>query len=543
LTKYTQWNWDSLLTAILTTYFIQGDQCSPTHYTSSSPLTFADFCDAGVEHTPILPDHANLVRYLSGPTENSKETTNSHLPCHFHTREGVRILSLNQLASYARQVKAASAAAASVEREDRSCDATAVADSTGTPQQEPLCQDTTIATVNLDLYAVPAGRVFMFAPKFVGEIFELPHVISPTTSPTGSSKPPLVYLKTMSLSPRVFEVMNFFSQEEANSVVETALTETSESHRMKRSSTGATGYNLNSMRTSENAFVTHSAAAMAIKERCFTVLGFEHYIDSFADGLQVLRYNVSKAYTSHLDWIDDYGKKEEHNFDSAGIGTNRFATFFLYLNDLPENGGGETVFPHAWPVDQTEEDHIDHPQALELVRKLDIHHALAQGSWEEKLGAECRSKLAVTPMHAKAILFYSQHPDGRPDQDSLHGACPVLDGTKWGANLWVWNGPRYGYPGAPVNHDVVEAKQRNTNNQQETSGPKQLLAIFTNTGEDPAFTHADLYFQDSFWGKFGHGDPPLSVNTYEGHEWNVMVDGQVMKTWIIDTRDRQEYVL
>lgn len=529
---YQQWNWDSLLTAILTSYFIQGNQCSPTYHTSSSPLTFADFCDAGVEHTPILPDHANLVRYLSANAENSIRGTSSHLPCHFHTREGVRILSLHQLASYARQVKAAAA----IERDNPSC-----AISTNNPGEEPLCEDTVIPAANIDLYAVPAGRVFMFAPKFVGEIFELPHVTTPTTSPTATSEPPLVYLKTMSLSPRVFEVMNFFSQEEANSVVETALTETSESHRMKRSSTGATGYNLNSMRTSENAFVTHSAAAMAIKERCFTVLGFENYIESFADGLQVLRYNVSKAYTSHLDWIDDYGKKEEHNFDSAGIGTNRFATFFLYLNDLPQDGGGETVFPHAWPANQAEEDHLDHQQALELVRKLDVNHALVEGSWEEKLAAECRSKLAVTPMHAKAILFYSQHPDGRPDQDSLHGACPVLDGTKWGANLWVWNGPRFGYPGAPVNHDVVEAKQRD--NKQETSGPKQLLAIFTNTGEDPEFSHADLYFQDSFWGKFGHGDPPLSVNTYEGHEWNVMVDGRVMKTWIIDTRDRQDYSL
>jgi hypothetical protein len=82
----------------------------------------------------------------------------------------------------------------------------------------------------------------MFAPKFVGEIFELPHMKPPTTIPTGSSSPPppLVYLKTLSLSPRVFEVMNFFSEEEANSVVHTALTETSDSHRMKRSSTGAT---------------------------------------------------------------------------------------------------------------------------------------------------------------------------------------------------------------------------------------------------------------------------------------------------------------
>lgn len=31
-----------------------------------------------------------------------------------------------------------------------------------------------------------------------------------------------------------------------------------------------------------------------------------------------------------------------------------------------------------------------------------------------------------------------------PLQSSEHGACPVIRGQKWAANLWVWNGPRYG---------------------------------------------------------------------------------------------------
>ena len=38
----------------------------------------------------------------------------------------------------------------------------------------------------------------------------------------------------------------------------------------------------------------------------------------------------------------------------------------------------------------------------------------------------------------------SQLPDGRTDPRSEHGGCPVLAGTKWAANVWVWNGPRYG---------------------------------------------------------------------------------------------------
>jgi hypothetical protein len=47
---------------------------------------------------------------------------------------------------------------------------------------------------------------------------------------------------------------------------------------------------------------------------------------------------------------------------------------------------------------------------------------------------------------------------------------------------------------------------------------------------------AKLYFQDQFWGELGFNDPPLGINTYEGHVWNVMVDGKVVKTWQISEK-------
>ena len=48
---------------------------------------------------------------------------------------------------------------------------------------------------------------------------------------------------------------------------------------------------------------------------CLT--GFDEYEESLTDGLQVLRYNKTTAYIPHLDWIDDYGKKQEHNCKSC----------------------------------------------------------------------------------------------------------------------------------------------------------------------------------------------------------------------------------
>ena len=37
----------------------------------------------------------------------------------------------------------------------------------------------------------------------------------------------------------------------------------------------------------------------------------------------MLRYNVSQAYVVHFDYLE---KAEGHNFESEGLGTNRFAT-------------------------------------------------------------------------------------------------------------------------------------------------------------------------------------------------------------------------
>ena len=48
--------------------------------------------------------------------------------------------------------------------------------------------------------------------------------------------------------------------------------------------------------------------------------------------------------------------------------------------------------------------------------------------------------------------------------------------------------------------------------------------------------NAGLFYEDQFWGKFGKGDT-LSVNTFEGHVWNVKVDGKIVKTWVVLAKD------
>lgn len=134
-----------------------------------------------------------------------------------------------------------------------------------------------------------------------------------------------------------------------------------------------------------------------------------------------------------MDWIDDDGR-QEHNYDSAGKGGNRFATILLYMTDQGENDGGETVFVAAKSL---EGDTLDYQTALEELRNSDKGTLFQPNSWEEKMVASCRSSLAVRPNSARAVLFYSQLPNGSADPSSLHGGCPVLsDQPKWAANLW-----------------------------------------------------------------------------------------------------------
>lgn len=110
---------------------------------------------------------------------------------------------------------------------------------------------------------------------------------------------------------------------------------------------------------------------------------------------------------------------------------------------------------------------------------------------------------------------------------------PVLKGEKYASNLWVWNTIRDGFEGAP----------RNPKSKQPASSPTQSekkVVTFINTGKDPAYDDAELFYGDEmFWSKLGKGDPSVAVNTYPGHVWNVKVRGEVVKTWKIKAGDPQ----
>jgi hypothetical protein len=216
--KLDKYEVESFLTRLLAELLAEGSCGSTDDEEAIEGLL--GYCDMGPKRTPLLNDHNLLVPVPSGS-----------LPCRFFTREGVRISSLEQFRELAEKSK--------------------------TSREECAPGEETCATTgDLNVYAVPAGRVFMFAPKYVGEVFEMPHV----SGREGQS----ISLEVLSLEPRVFDVFNFFSPEEADELIQKALNETSETHKLGRSTTGIVG-SFFKKRTSDNAWDTHGKTAIRIK--------------------------------------------------------------------------------------------------------------------------------------------------------------------------------------------------------------------------------------------------------------------------------------
>uniref|UniRef100_A0A7S3P366 Fe2OG dioxygenase domain-containing protein n=1 Tax=Amphora coffeiformis TaxID=265554 RepID=A0A7S3P366_9STRA len=419
--NFEKYQLDALLTRLLHNILTEESSCHSSDATQHQGLY--SYCDRGVAKTPILPDHEQLKAIEHG---DNADTTS--LPCHFHSSHGIRVTSLPFFAQLARSVKVPSVEENVCSEEEGSME----------------CIADQIYSRELHLYAVPAGRVFMFAPSHVGQIIPLPHI-------QGGDPGQPVYLQVLSIRPRIFDIINFFDRRDSDDLIEGILQETREAYRMKRSSVGSTEYKHNDLkRTSESGFDTGSPIAMKLKRRGMTMLGFDTYQERFTDGLQILRYNETTAYNSHLDWMNP-AESGAFDLESSGIGGNRFATILLYLSDLGENEGGETVFPKAPPPSERNE---TVQEAIERLRESGVLSGIRAGSWEERMVGECQTQFAVKPRAGRAVLFYSQNPDGSKDGLSLHGACPVLIGDKWAANLWAWNTPRQGFKGSPRKKNV-----------------------------------------------------------------------------------------
>ncbi|KAH9139441.1 hypothetical protein AeRB84_016284 [Aphanomyces euteiches] len=271
---------------------------------------------------------------------------------------------------------------------------------------------------NDKLYLVPEGLLFVWPFAEFGHRVVLESHQSPTGKP--------IILESFSDSPRVFKIYNFFTNDEADKLVHHVSSITAKADRLKRSAIGLVGDGEETpLRTSENAYDSDSPTAKAILKRSFDLLNIGEFDEKLVDGLQLLRYQQKQAYVTHDDWFD-LESLDDFNFDPKAGGANRFATVFLYLSNVTR--GGQTVFPYAEMP----------PGVHHMAPPTDEEMALFdEGTWESRLVHACYTKMATYPVKSTAILFYNQLGDGTLDEFAGHGGGPVLEGTKWAANLWV----------------------------------------------------------------------------------------------------------
>ncbi|XP_021773888.1 probable prolyl 4-hydroxylase 4 [Chenopodium quinoa] len=208
-------------------------------------------------------------------------------------------------------------------------------------------------------------------------------------------------VRQISWKPRAFVYEKFLTDEECDHLISIAKKE------LKRSAVAdneSGDSQFSEVRTSSGAFISNAkddiVEHIEQKLAVWTFLPQEN-----GEDIQVLRYEEGQKYEAHYDYFVD-----KVNIARGG---HRYATVLMYLSDVMK--GGETVFPNA---------ELSERQKAAIAANDDL--------------SECGKKgIAVKPKKGDALLFFSLSPNAVPDQMSLHGGCPVIEGEKWSATKWI----------------------------------------------------------------------------------------------------------
>ncbi|KAI9921998.1 hypothetical protein PsorP6_001451 [Peronosclerospora sorghi] len=355
-------------------------------------------------------------------------------------------------------------------------------------------------------------RLYLVAPGllFVWPFVELGHRVT-LPFKENSTKAPMI-LESISESPRVFRLLNFFSGDEADKLIERTLAIDDPQYKLQESTVGDFDGNnkrkKSNTRTSMNAFDTVSETAVNIRKRVFDVLSLGEFNEDMCDGLQLLRYQQKQAYIAHHDYFP-IDAVSDYNYDPHTGGSNRFATVFMYLSDVEL--GGQTVFPKVNMPEGLPANYL-HPLNVEDFEASGVK-LFEPSSWELDMVRQCSSKLAFYPSKGGAMLFYNQKPNGELDPMSLHGGCPVLEGTKWGANLWVWNKRRSGLDAHYHKYEI--------NFSNPTSRTVEIYWF------DTLMTTLDPYSGQFFY-------------SFEGHRWIIKDGDHILLDFVVSAEDERK---
>ena len=180
---------------------------------------------------------------------------------------------------------------------------------------------------------------------------------------------------------KIYEFDNLLSVDECNMIIDMAAPN------LERS-TVLSEDQLSAGRTSSHVFLeTTNQLLEKINNIVYSYLQIpvEHYED-----LQVVNYKSTQRYDAHYDACDP--DEEVCKADTKDLGSLRYATFIIYLND--NFTGGETEFP--------------------------------------------KHNFKAKPKIGKGVLFFNLNDNYTNRRDnSFHGGLPPIVGEKWMCNKWI----------------------------------------------------------------------------------------------------------
>lgn len=221
--------------------------------------------------------------------------------------------------------------------------------------------------------------------------------------PTGETGQPSYVVQPvqlLSLYPRAFLFPKFLDREKCKHVITLA------EHRLGPSSLalkrGDSAENTRDVRTSQGTFMGSGedpdGVLRYVEEKIAVLTGIP---SGHGEPFNILRYELGQHYDSHYDSFaeTDYGRQP----------SQRVATVLVYLSDVEE--GGETSFL------------LEGKDGLERLATIDYK--------------KCDTGIKYKPRAGDALLFWSYTPEHTQDKHSLHGGCPVINGTKWTMTKWI----------------------------------------------------------------------------------------------------------
>lgn len=149
---------------------------------------------------------------------------------------------------------------------------------------------------------------------------------------------------------------------------------------------------INKNRTSRTAHLTEDGienkhpALFSLQMKCSALA---HYPLTHIESINLTHYSKDQHFGAHHDYF-----QSSSSTSRMGKAGQRICTFFVYLNDVPDEHGGKTIFP-----------------AL---------------------------KLSVQPKKGSALFWLNTDFTGSAcHEQTLHEGEKVLEGEKWGLNIWI----------------------------------------------------------------------------------------------------------